>query len=804
MGIKRPHSEAQSSGNDHMHPSRKKARNDQPWRKPKARKNVEYDSMNALKKRARAIERLLAHATSNLPANKQKDLERELAAHKQRIGEAQLKKRRSYMIGKYHMVRFFERKKAMRLAKQIEKKLAQATDSDEIAQLKVDLHKAQVDIDYAIYYPFLEPYISLYANPADKKEKQTNKQQDGNKKIKREEDSEGAEEETNDKAALYLHKERPPMWFLIEETREQGKRALEKLQNRISPDGTDGTGDNREGSAKIKAEEPNDDDNESDGGFFEYLVPTCSYFDTFLVAYPLLRLYQLLSGLHRLHQFLFCLQLQFGTTGKQLSIPSSSTTKSCTWTHDRLEWNNYWTSPASTYHGNALSKLPPVFQFEAHRQPENSLKPTGQEQPPIAIPLKPPNLSSMAPLSSSNNAKITKRKLSTSSLAQSNPNKTSKKQSNLLHALNRHEVDEVLTVTMATATTPDGADDSPIDLSTLKTWIQQHEANPKPLTPAQRRYLTDFIGSLKVEEPDLGDRDWISLLQRFRDAHRADKGTDIHYTDEPVPTNSNNQTPKFTCTVTLTLTKASKALVFPNPEAGYVGGGSSLPAYSRKKDAKRYAARCCVEWLMREQLMPSDGQAVAFPSSSLQAATVNRRLAGVLWQTTMAQPSNNRSLLSAQAQVVSPSIDNSLLAAQAQSASASQVSLNGDAPLEYDADVQITDNGNNTTDSASAAVTAISKEQNVAASKQVLVLCKKLGLVAPQYVLTSVDSARDRWNAKVNFGPDACRLPDGLGQVKQVYSKRFAKEAVAEQVLVFLQGVLRKREAELREVTEGL
>jgi hypothetical protein len=101
-----------------------------------------------------------------------------------------------------------ERKKATRFAKQLEKKLAQATDPDEIAQLKADLHVAQVDIDYARYFPFLEPYVSLYAGAAS-----------------------GEKDETG-KAAQYLRGPRPPMWAVIEKTREEGQAALEKLQNR--------------------------------------------------------------------------------------------------------------------------------------------------------------------------------------------------------------------------------------------------------------------------------------------------------------------------------------------------------------------------------------------------------------------------------------------------------------------------------------------------------------------------------------------------------------------------------------------
>ncbi|KAH6627855.1 hypothetical protein F5144DRAFT_286696 [Chaetomium tenue] len=206
MGNKRPHQDTESSGHGFENAARKRLRTNRPHRpKPAA---VDLDSLNAIKKRARAIERLLARDNLKIPANKQNDLERELAAHKRRIEDARMKKDRSHMIHKYHMVRFFERKKAMRFAKQLEKKVAEATDPEEVAQLKADLHVAQVDIDYAIYFPFMEPYISLYAAAAA-----------------------GEKEEAN-KAALYLRTPRPPMWTVVEKTREDGQAALERLQNR--------------------------------------------------------------------------------------------------------------------------------------------------------------------------------------------------------------------------------------------------------------------------------------------------------------------------------------------------------------------------------------------------------------------------------------------------------------------------------------------------------------------------------------------------------------------------------------------
>ncbi|KAK4165294.1 hypothetical protein QBC43DRAFT_260105 [Cladorrhinum sp. PSN259] len=252
MGIKRSRSEAHTSNNDHVHPDRKKART----HKHKPKKPIDIDSLSAIKKRARAIERLLSRDTSNIPANKQNELERELDAHKQRIKDAEYKRFRSNMISKYHMVRFFERKKAIRIANKLEKKLAQATDPEEIARLKIDLHKAQVDIDYCIYYPFVEPYQSLYAKPA------AGEQEDES-------------EEKKDVAAKYLNVERPPMWTLIERTREEGKQALERLQNR-QPEETEGDapalamGNKKKAKlGKGKGKKRANDDDDGDGGFFD-------------------------------------------------------------------------------------------------------------------------------------------------------------------------------------------------------------------------------------------------------------------------------------------------------------------------------------------------------------------------------------------------------------------------------------------------------------------------------------------------------------------------------------------------------
>ncbi|KAK0630731.1 hypothetical protein B0T17DRAFT_507175 [Bombardia bombarda] len=276
-GKKRSHAETEAVTNTKfIHPERREtAGNGVANKPPKAkRQKVTDGNMSWVKKRARDIERRFEHDVAKVPANVKKDLERELAAHKQRIADDRNRKLRSKMIGKYHMVRFFERKKAQRMAKQLRQQLNTAEDPEEVAKLNADLHIAEVDNDYAIYYPFMERYISVYP-PAKSEPKNV----------------ESTVDEKRSAARALLNAPRPPMWTMIEEARKQGKSALEKLQNRVPEPESDAkpaakqrkkanAGASSEAKEKAattakakassgEAKADGDNDGDSDGGFFE-------------------------------------------------------------------------------------------------------------------------------------------------------------------------------------------------------------------------------------------------------------------------------------------------------------------------------------------------------------------------------------------------------------------------------------------------------------------------------------------------------------------------------------------------------
>ncbi|KPM43477.1 hypothetical protein AK830_g3041 [Neonectria ditissima] len=175
------------------------------------------------RKRVRNIERLL-NRNQDLPADVRNDLERELAAHRTTMSDKAFQKKRGAMISKYHMVRFFERKKAMRLAKQLRKRIDQSSSPEETEELRRLLHIAEVDEAYTQHFPHIETYVSLYKSEATKGD---DKQDD-------------EEEDKAAKTKALLEAERPPMWSTIEQAMKEGHFALRMLRERRTSDDAKG------------------------------------------------------------------------------------------------------------------------------------------------------------------------------------------------------------------------------------------------------------------------------------------------------------------------------------------------------------------------------------------------------------------------------------------------------------------------------------------------------------------------------------------------------------------------------------
>lgn len=124
-----------------------------------------------LKKKIRDIQRLLKK--DNLAADVRLENERALKGLNVELQNTQLNLRAKDISKKYHMVRFFEKKKAIRKLKQSRKQLEEVAKTE----VKKDIKKArrlvkhgEIDLAYVVMFPKTEKYISLYPNPKENDE----------------------------------------------------------------------------------------------------------------------------------------------------------------------------------------------------------------------------------------------------------------------------------------------------------------------------------------------------------------------------------------------------------------------------------------------------------------------------------------------------------------------------------------------------------------------------------------------------------------------------------------------------------
>ncbi|KAJ4304465.1 hypothetical protein N0V88_002078 [Collariella sp. IMI 366227] len=148
------------------------------------------------------------------------------------------------------------------------------------------------------------------------------------------------------------------------------------------------------------------------------------------------------------------------------------------------------------------------------------------------------------------------------------------------------------------ATTPISLDETMV-YHDLREWIAKQQAKRKPLNEIQLRAINDLLHS---DEPE-GDLDWNSVLNQYCQVHFA-QGASVNYKDTGEPL-------KWLCTVIFKFASHSDPLPFPSLEAGFIAdpatGAKAAPFWTRKKDAKKYAAKCCVEWLIAGGHVARDG-----------------------------------------------------------------------------------------------------------------------------------------------------------------------------------------------------
>lgn len=176
-----------------------------------------------------------------------------------------------------YMLTIADRQKATRILKRLKKELAAAEDEESKAALQKKVHNAEVDVNYAISYPLMKPYSSLY--PTSKKSKPKNAETDDSDEAKSKPD-----EIDGPKGDVMV-------WKMVEQAMEEG--TLETLRNSKSREEIPGAPPKKGKATKAKATKDAQpkktyaplvvpanrrearaaareaEDEDSDGGFFE-------------------------------------------------------------------------------------------------------------------------------------------------------------------------------------------------------------------------------------------------------------------------------------------------------------------------------------------------------------------------------------------------------------------------------------------------------------------------------------------------------------------------------------------------------
>ncbi|KAL6943294.1 hypothetical protein ACO0RG_002287 [Hanseniaspora osmophila] len=125
---------------------------------------------NKIKKKIRDIERLLAKKRDTLPDTVIVENERTLDALRLELKKSELKRLAQKYSKKYHMVKFFEKKKALKL---YNRELKQKPINKET------IVERAVDLCYTVNFPKTEKYVSLYPKSSKSKKKQSNSEKEG-------------------------------------------------------------------------------------------------------------------------------------------------------------------------------------------------------------------------------------------------------------------------------------------------------------------------------------------------------------------------------------------------------------------------------------------------------------------------------------------------------------------------------------------------------------------------------------------------------------------------------------------------
>ncbi|KAI1078436.1 hypothetical protein F5B20DRAFT_229471 [Whalleya microplaca] len=298
----------------------------------------------------------------------------------------------------------------------------------------------------------------------------------------------------------------------------------------------------------------------------------------------------------------------------------------------------------------------------------------------------------------------------------------------------------------------------------IQNWIcqqQEYEAahsTPAPLTEAQQKALRALQLALPQAtapqaDVDIGDTNWVGILQEFRASRpkMSSSTTGLAYKEW----SSTNLSLTWSCHVLID----EHAEPFPGPAGGLLSDGT-LPSFTRKKDAKQYAAKCAVEWLRENGLMPQDG--IRFPKAQ-RAAPLPLSISSKKQK--MCPPSPEQPKTPAPKTGKSEGSPNGVVP--------------GSSPSPFNEDER-------------------------SAAFEVSQLWAELGFYPFQYIIEPVPDSPGFFSGHPDFGMQPERFPENFGHVEKVYSRRAAKEKIAEEMLKYLRQLDADRDRGIQQFMQSL
>lgn len=239
---------------------------------------------------------------------------------------------------------------------------------------------------------------------------------------------------------------------------------------------------------------------------------------------------------------------------------------------------------------------------------------------------------------------------------------------------------------------------------------------PSSTPPSKRTRRAIDIEALSAEAralEEIGDTNWIGRLLEYRAVNRPVDG--LKYIDNVVGTAPS----RFSYTAILA-------------ESSQPFGGTA--SFAKKKDAKQYASKRAIDWLIENNFMPANG--VKFPKPKAVIQTVPN-----------------------------PKVTSSKVA------SIAIVKVN-----------DITPEPPAPTPKATSLAGKIPE------------LCTRLGFTVPRYEITRVSEQAPLYSGYAHFNGDP-RIEGKIGEVKDIFGQKNAKEMIAETLHTFLKDIERQRMA---------